>query len=64
MGPTTLARFRAEARHAAGVSHPGIAQVYDYGEDGQPFLAPPGHHGGQGHGGVDQGNDNGGGQGD
>lgn len=36
--PETLARFRAEARHAAGVSHPGIAQVYDYGEDGQPFL--------------------------
>jgi tRNA A-37 threonylcarbamoyl transferase component Bud32 len=33
-----LARFRAEARHAAGVSHPGIAQVYDYGEDRQPFL--------------------------
>ena len=36
--PGTLARFRAEARHAAGVSHPGIAQVYDYGEDRQPFL--------------------------
>ena len=36
--PETLARFRAEARHAAGVSHPGIAQVYDYGEDRQPFL--------------------------
>jgi tRNA A-37 threonylcarbamoyl transferase component Bud32 len=36
--PETLARFRAEARHAAGVTHPGIAQVYDYGEDGQPFL--------------------------
>ena len=37
----TLARFRAEARHAAAVSHPGIAQVYDYGDasDGQPpFL--------------------------
>ena len=27
-----LARFRAEARHAASVMHPGIAQVYDYGE--------------------------------
>src|SRR6266700_4459719 len=26
----TLARFRAEARHAAGITHPGIAQVYDY----------------------------------
>ncbi len=34
----TLARFRGEARHAAGVAHPGIAQVYDYGEDPQPFL--------------------------
>ncbi len=28
--PETLARFRAEARHAAGITHPGIAQVYDY----------------------------------
>lgn len=36
--PEALARFRAEARHAAGLSHPGIAQVYDYGEDRQPFL--------------------------
>jgi tRNA A-37 threonylcarbamoyl transferase component Bud32 len=36
--PQTLARFRAEARHAARVTHPGIAQVYDYGEDDQPFL--------------------------
>ncbi len=34
----TLARFRDEARHAAGVAHPGIAQVYDYGENPQPFL--------------------------
>ena len=34
----TLARFRAEAHHAGALSHPGIAQVYDYGEDGQPFL--------------------------
>jgi eukaryotic-like serine/threonine-protein kinase len=32
--PETLARFRAEARHAASVTHPGIAQVYDYGETG------------------------------
>src|SRR5690242_10369396 len=33
-----LARFRAEARHAAGLSHENIAQVVDYGEpaDGKP----------------------------
>ena len=36
--PETLTRFQAEARHASAVSHPGITQVYDYGEDGQPFL--------------------------
>ncbi len=37
----TLARFRAEARHAGSLTHPGIAQVYDYGETGQghpPYL--------------------------
>jgi serine/threonine-protein kinase len=34
----TLARFAAEARHAASVSHPGIAQVYDYGETGRQGL--------------------------
>jgi eukaryotic-like serine/threonine-protein kinase len=37
----TLARFRDEARHAAAVSHPGIAHVYDYGESGParlPFI--------------------------
>src|SRR5436190_184497 len=33
-----LARFRAEAQHAGGLSHENIAQVFDYGEpaDGQP----------------------------
>jgi eukaryotic-like serine/threonine-protein kinase len=39
--PETLERFRAEARHTAAVSHPGIAQMYDYGDPrpGQPpFL--------------------------
>jgi eukaryotic-like serine/threonine-protein kinase len=35
------ARFRAEARHASCLSHPGVAQVHDYGEcceGGMPFL--------------------------
>jgi eukaryotic-like serine/threonine-protein kinase len=30
--PAFLARFRAEAQHAAGLTHPNIAAVYDYGE--------------------------------
>ncbi len=39
--PTFRARFEAEARHAAGLHHPGIASVFDFGtlEEGQtPFL--------------------------
>ncbi|MQA86248.1 MAG: protein kinase [Streptosporangiales bacterium] len=37
--PTFRARFRAEARYTARLSHPGIAQVYDYGEhDDVAFL--------------------------
>jgi eukaryotic-like serine/threonine-protein kinase len=28
-----LERFRAEARHTAALAHPGIARVFDYGED-------------------------------
>ncbi len=37
--PAFLARFRTEARHAASLSHPGIASVYDYGEvDGVSYL--------------------------
>jgi serine/threonine protein kinase len=30
--PGFVERFRGEARHTAGLSHPGIATVYDYGE--------------------------------
>jgi hypothetical protein len=30
---TFVARFRAEAQHAASLSHPNIAAVFDYGED-------------------------------
>jgi serine/threonine protein kinase len=37
--PETLARFRAEARHAGALSHEGIARVYDYGEQDPPH--PP-----------------------
>jgi hypothetical protein len=37
--PDALARFRAEARHAGGVSHPGIAQIFDYCE-GAPGCPP------------------------
>jgi serine/threonine-protein kinase len=37
--PGFVERFRAEARHAASLSHPGIAAVYDYGEvDGSAYL--------------------------
>lgn len=34
-----LTRFRAEARHAGSLAHPGIARVYDYGEDDRAY--PP-----------------------
>ena len=36
-----MARFRAEARHAGSLSHPGIAQVYDCADTdpaSPPFL--------------------------
>ncbi len=32
--PTFLARFRAEAQHTAGLTHPNIATLHDYGESG------------------------------
>jgi len=34
-----LARFRAEARHAGSLTHPGIAQIYDY-HEADPPIAP------------------------
>jgi eukaryotic-like serine/threonine-protein kinase len=34
--PGTVARFRAEARHAGSLTHEGIARVYDYGEPAPP----------------------------
>jgi serine/threonine-protein kinase len=39
--PETLDRFRKEARHAGALSHPHVAQVYDYGPAGPewpPYL--------------------------
>nr|WP_231703580.1 protein kinase [Arthrobacter sp. zg-Y179] len=37
--PGFLNRFRAEARHTALLNHPGIANVFDYGEeDGSAYL--------------------------
>jgi hypothetical protein len=37
--PTFIQRFRAEARNAASLAHPGIASVFDYGEaDGVAYL--------------------------
>ena len=36
---TFVERFRAEARHAGGLTHPNIGTVHDYGEDdGSAFL--------------------------
>jgi eukaryotic-like serine/threonine-protein kinase len=39
--PEASARFRAEARHAGALSHPNIAQIFDFSDDaeaGQPYL--------------------------
>ncbi|GAA1767851.1 protein kinase domain-containing protein [Kocuria aegyptia] len=37
--PNFLQRFRAEARHTALLNHPGVANVFDYGEEeGSAFL--------------------------
>src|SRR5258706_15939339 len=36
--PEARARFRAEARNASCLSHPAVAAVYDYGEDGSPHV--------------------------
>jgi serine/threonine-protein kinase len=37
--PVAWERFRREAQYQAGLRHPGITEVYDYGEaDGQPFI--------------------------
>jgi uncharacterized membrane protein YgcG len=36
--PEARARFRAEARNASRMSHPCVAQVYDYCEDGSPDV--------------------------
>src|ERR1700743_2741032 len=37
--PVSWERFRREAQYQAGLRHPGITEVYDYGEhDGQPFI--------------------------
>jgi eukaryotic-like serine/threonine-protein kinase len=39
--PETLARFRAEARHAGSLTHPCVARVFDYGHagpSGPPYL--------------------------
>src|SRR5262245_50488233 len=38
---TFRARLQAEARNTAGLHHPGIAQVYDFGEATDPASGRP-----------------------
>ena len=38
-GEVLANRYRPEARHSGGLSHPNIATVHDFGEDdGTPYL--------------------------
>jgi serine/threonine-protein kinase len=36
--PRYAQRFRREALASAGLSHPSIARVFDYGENGEPYI--------------------------
>src|SRR4051812_7164898 len=36
--PGYVQRFRREARVAAGLSHPGLVRIFDFGDDPRPYL--------------------------